>query len=200
MKLKRLFDIFGSFIGIIVLAPIMLLISFCILITSGLPIIFKQKRVGRYGKDFVIFKFRSMVNVPNSINGSFDAGNSSRVTKIGKVLRYYKLDELPQLFNVLIGDMSIIGPRPEVRRWVEAYPEKWRKVHNVRPGISDPASAGKYRNEESILAKSQNPEQTYYEEILPEKLEIYISYSRNINFLSDLRIIFTTIKAIFTKK
>ena len=127
--------------------------------------------------------------------GSFDAGSSARITPFGRFLRKTKLDELPQLFNVLVGDMSIVGPRPEVRQWTEVYPEKWKIVHTVKPGITDNASI-RFRNEEEILAQSPDPIKTYKEEILPKKLDLYIDYVHNHSFTGDMKIILKTIKAI----
>ena len=130
-----------------------------------------------------------------AINGSFDVGSCARVTKWGSLLRKSKLDELPQLFNVFKGDMSFIGPRPEVRRWVDVYPERWSKIHQVRPGISDPASII-YRNEEDILAQSDNPQRCYREEVLPAKLDLYEKYVDNQSLLNDLLLIFKTILVV----
>lgn len=130
--------------------------------------------------------------------GSFDAGNSSRITPFGRFLRKTKLDELPQLFNVLKGEMSIVGPRPEVKQWTEVYPEKWQIVHTVKPGITDNASI-EFRNEEELLAQSVDPIKTYREEILPRKLDLYIEYVNKQSFGGDLKIIFKTIEAIIFK-
>ena len=130
--------------------------------------------------------------------GSFDAGNSSRITPLGRFLRKYKLDELPQLFNVLKCEMSIVGPRPEVKQWTEVYPEKWQIVHAVKPGITDYASI-EFRNEEELLAKSDDAVKTYREEILPRKLDLYIDYVNNQSFLGDIKIIIKTLKVIIFK-
>ncbi len=130
--------------------------------------------------------------------GSFDAGNASRVTHLGKLLRKNKIDELPQLWNVVKGDMSLVGPRPEVRKWVDAYPVRWAHVLTVRPGITDPASIV-YRNEEEILARSSDPEKTYCEEILPHKLDLYEEYVRSRSFLGDIGILLKTMWAVFRK-
>lgn len=127
--------------------------------------------------------------------GSFDAGDTSRITPLGVLLRKYKLDELPQLLNVLIGDMSFVGPRPEVKQWTSVYPEKWNIVHSVKPGITDNASI-EFRNEEMILANAVDPLGTYKEVILPRKLDLYIEYVQNRSFLGDIGIIFRTFKAL----
>lgn len=129
-------------------------------------------------------------------DGSFDAGDNSRITPFGQFLRKTKLDELPQLFNVLKGDMSIVGPRPEVKHWTEVYPEKWKIVHSVKPGITDNASI-EFRNEEEILAQSNDPIKAYREEILPRKLDLYVDYVNNRSFMGDIVIIFRTIRVIF---
>lgn len=128
-------------------------------------------------------------------NGSFDAGDTSRITPLGVFLRKYKLDELPQLLNVLTGDMSFVGPRPEVLQWTSVYPEKWKIVHSVKPGITDNASI-EFRNEEMILANAQDPLKTYEEVILPRKLDLYIEYVQNRSFLGDIGIIFKTFKVL----
>lgn len=194
--MKRIFDLFSSFFGIVFLFPILIIISIAILATDGFPILFKQRRVGFEGHDFWLYKFRTMTNKKDASLGSFDAGDSSRITKIGRILRKAKLDELPQLFNVFIGDMSIVGPRPEVRKWVEIFPEKWEIIHRIKPGITDPASIV-YRDEEVLLKKSSKPERTYREQILPHKLALYEDYVRNRTFIKDINIIFKTIASLF---
>lgn len=163
--------------------------------TDGFPVLFRQKRVGLNGRDFWVYKFRSMTNRKQASLGSFDAGDSSRVTKIGRVLRKTKLDELPQLFNVLIGDMSIVGPRPEVRKWVETFPKEWEIIHRVKPGITDPASIA-YKDEEVLLKMSSEPERTYREQILPHKLDLYKNYVKNRTFINDINLIFKTISSL----
>jgi lipopolysaccharide/colanic/teichoic acid biosynthesis glycosyltransferase len=193
--MNRCFDISFSLLGIAVLLPVMALLAVLVKITSPGPVLFRQIRVGRGGKDFTLFKFRSMTVKPEAEKGAFEPGNLQRVTAIGRLLRSAKLDELPQLFNVLRGDMSLVGPRPEVRKWVDAYPERWAKVLVVRPGITDPASI-LFRNEEKILAQSDDPERTYREEILPRKLDIYEQYVANRSAFSDLIILIQTVLAV----
>ncbi len=190
--MKRCFDIVASFFGLLMLSPVLLILAVAVVLDSGSPVFFVQKRVGKGGRQFRIFKFRSMTVSKAAAEGSFDAGNSRRVTRVGRILRKTKLDELPQLWNVFIGDMSLVGPRPEVQKWVEAYPERWRFVHSIRPGITDNASL-EFRNEEEILAASDDPEVTYREVVLPRKLYLYEDYVRNRTFLGDIRIIFRTI-------
>jgi lipopolysaccharide/colanic/teichoic acid biosynthesis glycosyltransferase len=160
--------------------------------------IFIQKRIGIDGISFSLLKFRTMRVEKDTEKGSFHAGDVSRITPIGKILRKTKLDELPQLFNVLKGDMSIVGPRPEVDKWTKIYPEKWSIVHKVKPGITDNASI-LFRNEEVILKNSPNPEETYKNEILPKKLDLYIDYVNNHSFLGDMKIILKTINVVLFK-
>lgn len=162
------------------------------------PILFRQLRVGKNGKLFRLNKFRTMRVLKEAEKGSFDVGNSSRITPLGKFLRRTKLDELPQLFNVLVGDMSIVGPRPEVKQWTEVYSEKWSIVHLVKPGITDNASI-LFRNEEEIFAKSSNPTETYKNEILPKKLDLYIDYVNNQSLFGDIKIILKTIYTVIAK-
>lgn len=139
-----------------------------------------------------------MHTIPEAEKGRFDAGNTSRVTQVGRFLRKTKIDEFPQFFNVLKGDMSIIGPRPEVEKWVNVYPGRWKRVHAVRPGITDPASIA-FRNEEEILAAAIDPETTYREIILPKKLDMHEDYVRNQSFFGDLQLLFKTAYAVVCK-
>lgn len=139
-----------------------------------------------------------MTNLAGAEKGSFDAGSSRRVTNVGRILRRTKMDELPQLWNVLKGDMSLVGPRPEVRKWVEVYPERWSEVLTVRPGITDPASIV-FRHEEEILARSENPEAAYRDEILPRKLDLYQQYVRTRSFGGDLLILMKTLVALLRR-
>lgn len=177
------------------MSPVFVLIIIFIWISMPGPILFRQKRVGLNGKFFVFNKFRSMKVLDEATFGRFDAGDSSRITPIGRFLRKTKFDELAQLINVLLGDMSIVGPRPEVKQWTEVYPEKWKIVHTVKPGITDNASI-EFRNEEEILAKSNDPIKTYKEEILPRKLDLYIEYVNNHSFIGDMKIILKTVKVV----
>ena len=195
---KRGFDILISLIGIIIFSPLFLILSIFVFFNDYGSIIFAQSRVGFQGRLFRFYKFRTMSVSKLAENGQFDAGNISRVTRIGKYLRKTKLDELPQLFNVLKGDMSIVGPRPEVKQYIEIYPERWAFVYKVKPGITDNASI-EFRNEEEILTKSQNPEKTYIEEILPRKLIFYEQYVSTHSLLGDLKIILKTIYVILSK-
>jgi lipopolysaccharide/colanic/teichoic acid biosynthesis glycosyltransferase len=193
---KRLFDIFFSFIGLLILLPVFLIISLLIVIDSRGGVFYRQVRVGKDGKDFRLFKFRSMVTEADKKGLLTVGGRDSRVTKIGYYLRKYKLDELPQLLNVLNGDMSLVGPRPEVRRYVDLYNEEQRKVLTVRPGITDYASI-EYSNENEILGSVPNPEEVYIREVMPAKLELNLRYIREQGLLTDFKIIFMTFAKIW---
>jgi lipopolysaccharide/colanic/teichoic acid biosynthesis glycosyltransferase len=196
--IKRIFDITFSTIGLLLLTPFFLIIIIWIKLLMPGPVFFIQQRVGLLGNCFKLIKFRTMLLSDTKTISGFDAGDSSRITPFGKFLRKTKLDEIPQLINVLKGDMSFVGPRPEVKQWTEVYPEKWKIVHTVRPGITDNASIV-FRNEEEILSKSMNPEETYRNEILPQKLDLYIDYVNNHTFRGDIMIILRTLKAIIFK-
>jgi lipopolysaccharide/colanic/teichoic acid biosynthesis glycosyltransferase len=194
--MKRLFDFIIAFVGLVLLFPFFIVIGILIKIDNKGPVFFKQKRVGRGGLLFVLYKFRTMKVLEGTKDGLFEPGNISRITSFGRFLRRSKLDELPQLFNVLLGNMSLVGPRPEVEKWVAVYPERWGKVFSVKPGMTDKASI-LYRNEESILVGSENPEKMYEETILPQKLELYEDYVANNSFFGDLKLIFKTFFHMF---
>lgn len=190
--MKRLFDITASFFGILILSPLFIFISLWVGLSSKGGVFYKQIRVGKNNKDFKLYKFRSM-RVNSDKQGLLTVGSKdSRITKAGYFIRKYKIDELPQLFNVLKGDMSFVGPRPEVRRYVDLYSEEQMKVLSVRPGITDPASI-KYRNENDILSSASNPEEYYIQHIMPDKLKINIDYINTQTFIKDIKIIFQTI-------
>lgn len=190
--LKRGFDFIASLIGCIILMPIYILIAILIKIDSKGPVFFKQKRVGQYGEIFEILKYRTMVVDAEKIGKQITVGNDNRITKIGKFLRKYKLDELPQLFNVLKGDMSLVGPRPEVPKYVELYNDEEKKVLNVKPGITDFASI-EYRDENEILGKVENPEEYYINVIMKHKLTLNLKYINNNNIFIDIKIILQTL-------
>lgn len=193
--MKRLFDIIASFIGIILLSPILLLISLAVVLTSGFPIFYLQTRVGKNNVDFKLFKFRSMANNSDKKGLLTVGGRDPRITPVGYFLRKFKLDELPQLFNVLSGSMSLVGPRPEVRKYVDMYNEEQKKVLSVQPGITDYASLD-YINENELLAKSSNPEETYIKEVMPAKLKLNLKYINEAGLGTDLKLIFRTIGKI----
>lgn len=190
--MKRLFDFSASLVGLIILLPLFIIIAVWIKCDSRGEVFYRQLRVGRGNRDFRIFKFRSMH--PHSDKGSLITigGRDPRITKSGYFIRKYKLDELPQLINVLIGDMSLVGPRPEVRHYVDHYTPEQMRVLYVRPGITDPASI-KYRNENELLAAVDNPEQYYLSVIMPEKLQINLDYINKATFIKDLCLIIRTI-------
>lgn len=189
---KRLFDIVFSLVGLILLSPLFIIISIWIITDSKGGVFYKQVRVGKDNKDFYLFKFRSMA-VGSDKKGLITIGNNdSRITKIGYFLRKYKLDELPQLLNVFKGDMSLVGPRPEVRKYVQLYSPEHLKVLSVKPGITDYASI-EFSNENEILGKAPNPDDIYINEIMPRKLDLNLKYIREKSLWVDLKIIFSTI-------
>ncbi|HEY8365764.1 MAG TPA: sugar transferase [Bacteroidia bacterium] len=194
--MKRLFDIVSSLLVLIIFSPVFLIISLIIAIGSKGGVFYKQERIGRNGKPFLLYKFRSMR--PNSDKASLITvgGRDSRITREGYFLRKYKLDELPQLINILKGEMSVVGPRPEVKKYVDLYTEEQRKVLSVRPGLTDWASLY-YIDENELLGKSSDPEKTYIDEIMPAKLELNMKYIQEAGLLTDLEIIFKTIFKIF---
>lgn len=197
--LNRTFDVIFSLLFLSLFSPILFLIALSIIIFDTSPVLFRHNRVGVNGTDFLLNKFRTMRVIQESSAGTFDAGDTSRITKIGAFLRKTKLDELPQLWNVFKGDMSLVGPRPEVRKWVDAYPERWAKVLTVKPGITDPASIY-YRNEEELLAQADDPETYYRDVILPHKLDLYEEYVKKQSFLGDVTIIIKTILIVLFPK
>lgn len=193
---KRLFDIVSSGIGLLCLAPVFVVMAIWIKLDSRGPVFYRQIRVGRYGRDFRIFKFRSM-RVGSDKGRQITVGERDpRITRSGYFIRRYKIDELPQLINVFLGDMSIVGPRPEVRKYVDLYSEEQRKVFQVRPGITDLASI-KYRNENELLSQVDDPDTYYIDVIMPDKLAINLEYIRHQSFMGDIKIIFNTLFKIF---
>lgn len=195
---KRFFDILFSLIGLLLLFPILLIIAILIKTTSKGRIFYRQIRVGKDNKDFSLLKFRTMRENADK-NGLLTVGNhDNRITKIGYYLRKTKADELPQLLNVLKGEMSIVGPRPEVRKYVDYYTEEQRKVLLVRPGLTDIASIA-YINENEILAQAENPEQTYIEQIMQEKLKLNFEYIAHISLRYDVHIVCKTLFKIIWK-
>lgn len=189
--MKRMFDFCFAILGLVILSPIFFIVCIAIKVNDKGPIFFLQSRVGKNGKLFVLYKFRSMQVRKAAKDGIFEPGNISRITKIGNILRKYKIDELPQLYNVLKGDMSLVGPRPEVKKWTLIYSERWQHILKVKPGITDNASI-EFRNEEKILTESSNPEKTYAEIILPKKLDLYETYVNNHSIYRDIKLILKT--------
>lgn len=188
----RFFDFILSLVGLVVLAPIFIVLAIWIKIDSKGPVFYKQVRVGQNGIDFGLFKFRSMVVDADKKGLITVGGRDPRITRSGYFIRKYKLDELPQLINVLVGDMSLVGPRPEVRKYVELYTDEQQKVLSVKPGITDYASI-EYMDENEILGKSNDPEKTYIEEIMPEKIKYNMKYIQNKNVSEYFKIIFLTL-------
>jgi lipopolysaccharide/colanic/teichoic acid biosynthesis glycosyltransferase len=193
--LKRILDLLVSAVLIVLLMPALILIAVIIFLTSGFPIFFYQERVGKDWKPFKIIKFRTMIKDADKTGPGITSFCDERITNAGKFLRKYKLDELPQLFNVLKGDMSLIGPRPELLRYINIYKEDYSAILNIKPGITDYASI-KFRNEELLLAKV-NPEEIYTNQILPSKIILNKRYLDEIGFVTDVKILFGTVKGIF---
>lgn len=193
--MKRLFDIIASGLGLLILSPLFLVVAVWVKLDSPGPVFYKQIRVGRNNKDFFLYKFRSM-RVGSDKKGLITVGgHDPRVTRSGYYIRKYKLDEFPQLINVFKGDMSLVGPRPEVRKYVDLYTPEQMHVLDVRPGITDLASI-RYRNENELLEQASDPEQYYRNVVMQDKLRINLEYVRNHSFLGDIRLIFNTFIAI----
>ena len=198
--MKRFFDLLFSFILLVLLSPILVIVSFSIFVDNGFPIFFVQRRVGRYEKEFGLIKFRSMRNLrKDETDLQITIGRNERITSVGSFLRKYKLDELPQLINILRGDMSFVGPRPEVPKYVALYNSQQLNVLTIRPGLTDYASI-KYRNESEILGNSSNPERMYIEKVMPDKLKINLDYISNQSFIGDLVIILKTLRVVLSKR
>ncbi|MCX6190201.1 MAG: sugar transferase [Bacteroidetes bacterium] len=193
---KRLFDIFFSLLGLMVLLPFFLVIALAIMLDSRGSILYQQVRVGLNGCHFKVLKFRTMQMQSDGVLNITVGTHDSRITRLGKVLRRFKLDELPQLVNVFWGEMSFVGPRPEVPKYVALYTPKQLQVLQVKPGITDYASI-KYRNENALLAKASNPEQYYIDEVMPIKLGLNLFYVKNQSFILDIKLIIKTVIFIF---
>ncbi len=196
--LKRAFDLLAAGLGLVVLSPAFLVIALAIRLGSPGPVFFRQERIGLGGRPFRILKFRTMRVDAEKLGGQLTVSADPRVTRVGAVLRKGKLDELPQLVNVVAGDMSLVGPRPEVPRYVARYDDRQRRVLEVRPGITDPASIA-YRNENDLLDAAADPEATYLSEIMPAKLELNLAYLERRSLVSDIGIIFRTLGEIFRR-
>lgn len=193
--MKRIFDVTASGLGLLLLSPLFLIVSIWIRLDSPGPVFYRQTRVGRYNKDFRLLKFRSM-RVGSDKKGLITVGGRDpRVTRSGYWIRKYKLDELPQLINVFKGDMSLVGPRPEVRKYVDLYTPEQLHVLDVRPGITDMASI-RYRNENELLEQAADPEQFYRDTVMQDKLRINLEYVSDHSFFKDIKIILMTFKAV----
>lgn len=195
--LKRLFDIGFSAVGLLLLSPLLVLISLAVGLTSKGGIFFLQKRVGLNNREFKLYKFRTMLTGADKKGLLTVGGRDPRITAVGYYLRKYKMDELPQLLNVLSGSMSLVGPRPEVRKYVDMYTDEQLRVLMVKPGITDYASL-EYFSENELLARSSNPEETYIKEIMPAKLELNKRYISEAGIRTDLKLIFRTLGRIFS--
>ena len=193
--MKRLFDIVASGCGLLVLSPVLLVVAIWIKLDSRGPVFYRQVRVGYKNKDFRIFKFRSMRMGADKGSLVTIGGRDPRITRSGYFIRKYKLDELPQLINVFVGDMSLVGPRPEVRHYVDYWTPEQMRVLDVRPGITDPASI-KFRNENELMGQAENPEEYYIHVIMQEKIKLYLEYVANASFWYDLKLILQTFKVI----
>jgi lipopolysaccharide/colanic/teichoic acid biosynthesis glycosyltransferase len=193
---KRLIDLCGSMIGLMLLSPILLILEVLIRFDSPGPVFYRGVRVGRFGKPFRMFKFRTMVANADQIGGPSSATDDVRITRIGRFLRQYKLDELPQLLNVLRGEMSLVGPRPEVTEEVLLYTPEEKRLLEVRPGITDWASI-RFRNEGEILRGSADPHQAYREKIRPQKIQLGLEYVQRQSLSVDCRILLQTLRALF---
>lgn len=193
--MKRIFDIVASGLGILVLSPLFAVLAVWIKSDSKGPVFYRQTRVGRGNKDFRLFKFRSMRPDSDKLGLITVGGHDPRVTRSGYYIRKYKLDEFPQLINVFKGDMSLVGPRPEVRKYVDMYTPEQMRVLSIRPGITSLASI-RYRNENDILASAEDPDRCYIEKVMPDKLAIDLEYVDSATLWNDIKLIFNTIKAV----
>jgi lipopolysaccharide/colanic/teichoic acid biosynthesis glycosyltransferase len=192
---KRAFDLLFASLGLVVISPVFILAAIAIKLDSAGPVLFLQERIGRNFRPFSIYKFRTMVVGADRRGGQITVGSDPRVTRVGRWLRRTKIDELPQLFNVLLGEMSLVGPRPEVPKYVEMYHDEYAVVLSVRPGLTDPASV-KYRDEAGILAASPDPEREYVSRILPDKIALAREYVARATFSSDLAVLLRTLLRI----
>ena len=197
--MKRFFDVLASGLGLLVLSPLFLVLAIWIKLDSNGPVFYRQVRVGRNNKDFRIFKFRSMRVGADKGSLVTIGGHDPLVTRSGYFIRKFKLDELPQLINVFIGDMSLVGPRPEVRHYVDYWTPDQMHVLDVRPGITDPASI-KFRNENELMGQAENPEKYYIEVIMQEKIKLYLEYVKKHSFFYDQGLIFKTFWVIVREK
>ena len=197
--MKRILDIVVSLIGLICLFPLLLLVAILVKLDSPGPIFFKQERIGMRFRPFQILKFRTMMQDSSTRGKSITVGDDPRITRVGWFLRKTKIDELPQLINVLRGEMTFVGPRPEVPQYVEIFRKDYEEILKIRPGITDLASI-KYRDEAALLGQSENPEEEYIRRVLPDKIKLEKEYIRRSSFMFDLKLIFKTLLTIFESK
>lgn len=196
--MKRMLDILAAAVGLIVLSPLLSLIAILIKLASPGPVFFSQERIGKGFRMFQIYKFRTMVQDAPQRGGPITSGEDPRITRVGRLLRKTKIDEIPQLINVLKGEMSLVGPRPEVRQFVDLFQRDYEEILSVRPGITDLASL-KYRDEAHVLGKAENAEEEYIQHILPDKIRLAKEYLRRSSFLFDLSLIFKTLFSLFAQ-
>jgi lipopolysaccharide/colanic/teichoic acid biosynthesis glycosyltransferase len=196
MIIKRVFDIVVAVVLILILSPVMLVIAILVRVRDGSPVLFRQERIGRHGARFEMLKFRSMRPEDRSAPPITIEGDT-RITSLGRHLRAHKLDELPQLINVVKGEMSFVGPRPELEQYVDLFPDEYRTILTVRPGITDPASI-EFRNEAALLAEYPDPERAYVEVILPQKIRLALEYVRSRTLLGDLKVIGKTVRTLWS--
>lgn len=192
---KRIFDLMATILGGVLLLPIIMVIAIWIKLSSKGPLFYVQKRVGRNFEEFNLYKFRSMIVDADTRGPSVTSGDDPRITKVGKIIRKTKIDELPQLLNVLKGDMSLVGPRPEVMKFVEEKKDEYKKVLSVRPGITDNAAIA-FRDEETLMEQYKDKEQAYIDIVLPQKIELYYEYINAISLINDMKLILKTLKII----
>jgi lipopolysaccharide/colanic/teichoic acid biosynthesis glycosyltransferase len=194
--MKRVFDAIISFLGLLLLGPVFLIVALMIKLDSRGPVFFKQARIGREFRSFFIYKFRTMIADAASRGGTLTVGSDPRITRVGAVLRTTKIDEIPQLINIFKGDMSFVGPRPEVLEFVELFRSDYEEILRVRPGLTDLASL-KYRNEAMTLAQAEDPHEDYLKRVLPDKIRLAKEYIRRSSFLFDLGLIIKTLVRLF---
>jgi len=197
--MKRTFDLIMTALGLALISPLLVIVAIIIKSTSAGRVLFRQERVGKRFRHFFIYKFRTMIQDAPRLGGPITFGDDPRITRVGRVLRKTKIDELPQLFNVLKGDMSLVGPRPEVPRYVDMFRDDYEIILRVRPGITDLASL-KYRDEAAILGQAQDPEKEYVKRVLPEKIRFAKEYVRHSSLLFDLAVIFKTVLKLFVDR
>ena len=195
MGAKRIFDVTASLLILLILSPLLLLVALAVKLDSKGPVFYRQTRVGRFNQDFQIYKFRTMVQNADRIGPPLTMGKDPRVTRVGRLIRKCRLDEFSQLLNVLGGSMSLVGPRPEVRRYVDQYQPEYMATLLIRPGITAPSSIA-FRNEDEILTAGKDPEKTYVEKILPPKMELNLQYMDRISVWNDIKIMFQTLAAV----
>lgn len=192
---KRAFDVVVSLIILVILSPLLLLLALAVKLDSKGPVFYRQVRVGRYGRDFKIYKFRTMVQNADQIGPPLTMGRDPRVTRVGRIIRKCRLDEFSQLLNVLGGSMSLVGPRPEVRRYVDAYTPEYMATLLIRPGVTAPSSIA-FKDEDKLLNSGGDPEKIYLEKILPPKMELNLQYMKKISLCKDIKIMFQTVAAV----